>query len=171
MRFPVLLLIMSGGTCQAQDLLLYGRVRQYEANGPLASATTLVLRNGDPIVTIQCDSAGGYKVLLDVGHSYVLEYRSPGRVSKSILLDLRTAPDDDGGYGMNVDVRLFRPIDGVDVSFLEEPIGKAAYDSTTNDIRWDMEYTAPRIARVDQAYPIRYTVEPDPEDSIGGGPE
>jgi hypothetical protein len=34
-----------------------------------------------------------------------------------------------------------------------------------------MVYTALRMERVDQAYPIRYTIEPDPADSSGGGQE
>jgi hypothetical protein len=162
MRILVLLFVLGCATCQAQDLLVYGKIRQYERDAPLHGAEVHLSRNGSHVVTVQCDSVGYYGISLDVGQQYVLDYRSPGRVSKTVWIDLRGVPADDGGYGMNVDVRLFAPQDGVDVSFLQEPIGKAAYDSTAHGIRWDMEYTAPRMELVNSAFPVRYTIEMEP---------
>lgn len=149
----------------AQDLRIYGAVREHEANMPLPGALVRVSVGDRPLVTMQCDSSGRYEVLLDVGRTYAITYEASGRVSKNVRIDLTRTPKDDGGYGMNVDVRLFEPMPGVDVAFLQEPIGLAAYDSTAQNVVWDMDYTAPRMQRLNALYPPRYTIE-EPVDTL-----
>ncbi len=147
------------GSAMAQDLRIYGVVRQHEVNVPLPNALVRVAVGALHLVTVQCDSSGRYEALLDVGRAYTLTYEADGRVSKNVQIDLSGAPKDDGGYGMNVDVRLFNPLPLVDVSFLQEPIGKAAYDSTSQSIVWDMTYTAPRMEQLNVLFPSQYDIK------------
>lgn len=155
----LLAMLLAANAAQAQDVRIYGVVRAYEANVPLQGAIVRVSVGTLPLVTMQCDSIGRYEVVLDVGRTYQLSYEAPGHVSKNVQVDLTTTPKDDGGYGMSVDVRLFPPVPGVDVSFLVDPIGKAAYDSTSQNIAWDMDYTAPLMQRLNTLFPPRYTIE------------
>lgn len=168
MRRAALFLALLGGLLlQAQDVVVYGRVREHEVMRPIAGAVLALSSNGVHQLNVVCDSTGYYKIALDVGRVWRIRYSAPGRVAKTVEMDLRTTPKDDGGYGMNVDIRLFMNEPAKDFSWLEEPIGISSYDSTSSSLKWDMDYTAPRLSRMREMVPEVYDTElndsiPDP---------
>lgn len=157
----VLSLTFSATSSIAQDLLLYGRVREHERPVPIPQASIAIQADGVALFQLGCDSTGRYEVTLDVGKVWHVDYSAAGRVSKSIVLDLRDTPSTDGGYGMNVDIRLFTADKSKDVSFLKEPIGTCRYVAASDAIQWDMEYTAPRMQRLAAIYPLQYEIDAD----------
>ncbi|HRD52485.1 MAG TPA: hypothetical protein PKY96_07545, partial [Flavobacteriales bacterium] len=60
-----------------------------------------------------------------------------------ILLLLNGPSDEEwvGGYGMNVDMTMIKPKQGVDYSVLDEPFGICRYNSETGNFEWDLAYT------------------------------
>ena len=74
---------------------------------------------------------------------YKIVFSSPGYVSKYVTIDLRDIPPAKqvGGFEMNIDISLFKQLDGIDYSLLDEPIGKAKYYAKTGVMVWDMAYT------------------------------
>jgi len=155
------LLVCSSLSSTAQDLLLYGRVREHERPVPIPQASIAIQADGVALFQLGCDSTGRYEVALDVGKVWHVQYAAAGKVSKSIELDLRDTPKSDGGYGMNVDIRLFAEDGTKEVAFLKEPIGKCRYVATNDAIQWDMEYTAPRMQRLAEIYPVQYEIDAD----------
>jgi len=152
----------------AQDARFYGGVRKWEADQPLSGAEVHVLTGGTMMLKFLCDSMGSYDITLDVGRVYGMEYHSAGRTTKRVLLDLRDAPTDDGGYNVNVDIRLFEVPIGIDVDFLNEPLGQCRYYPEKGSIGWDMVYTAPRMERLRTLFPDQYEVS---HDSTGSAPD
>lgn len=157
----VLSLIFSATRSMAQDLLLYGRVREHERPFPIPQAAVAIQADGVALFQLGCDSTGRYEVTLDVGKVWRVDYSAAGRVGKSIVLDLRDTPKSDGGYGMNVDIRLFTADANKDVSFLKEPIGTCRYVAASDAIQWDMDYTAPRMQRLAALYPLQFEIDAD----------
>lgn len=161
-RMSILFLLgLTSQLAAAQDVVLYGRVREHERSQPIPEAVIGISSNGVHHFSLRCDSTGRYEVSLDVGRVWRVLFSAPGRVAKLIEYDLRDTPKYEGGYGTNVDIRLFLKDDRHDLSFLDEPLGKCRYDSTDANIQWDMEYTAPRLARLAALYPAQYELPPD----------
>lgn len=139
----------------AQDILIYGRVTAQETREPLPEANIVLKLDGHKAVTVVADSMGQYAFTVDYGKVMTVEYSADGRQTKYVLVDARNLPDleVDPGYGMNVDVKLFIPQPGMDLDFLKEPLGRAAYSPADSTINWDMEYTAPRLERLNALFP------------------
>lgn len=163
-RYPALLTVIGAcllGTASAQDVEVYGRVREHERPLPIVGATMEVSSDGVGLFRMQSDSTGYYRIGLDVGRIWRIRYAAPGRVAKLLEFDLQDVPKYDGGYGSNVDMRLFLESPDNDFSFLDEPLGICRYDSASAMIKWDMEYTAPRMAHVRELVPEVYTLDTD----------
>jgi hypothetical protein len=52
---------------------------------------------------------------------------------------------------VTLDVSLFRAVDGVDFSILQEPYVQIAYDAESDQMRMDNEYTRKRKIELDKA--------------------
>ena len=149
------------GMAAAQDVEVYGRVREQEQPQPITGATMDVSSDGVQLFRMLSDSTGFYRIGLDVGRVWRIRFAAPGRVAKLVEFDLGDLPANDGGYGMNVDMRLFKEDAGKDFSFLDEPLGICRYDSATTMIKWDMDYTGPRMVRMREMVPEVYTIDTD----------
>lgn len=146
----------------AQDLVIYGRVREHERPSVIAGAVLGVSGNGARHFDLRSDSTGFYQITLDVGKVWRIAYGASGRVTKVVEYDLREMPKDDGGYRVNVDIRLFLEDPSKDLSFLEEPVGIFRYDKTAGNLKVDVEYGKPRKARLAELMPDMYEhVMPD----------
>lgn len=150
------------GTASAQDVEVYGRVREHERPAPIVGAIMDVSSDGVEPFRMLSDSSGYYRIGLDVGRIWRIRYAAPGRVAKMVEFDLRDVPPYDGGYGSNVDMRLFLETADKDFTFLDEPLGICRYDSVSAMIKWDMDYTGPRIAQLRKMVPEVYRLDTDP---------
>lgn len=155
-RLLALLFVMISLRSVAQDMVIYGRVREHERMAPIPGAVLGVSRGGVHHFDLRCDSTGFYRITVDVGSIWRISYAAPDRVTKIVEYDLRQTPRDDGGYRVNVDIRLFRNELGKDFSFLDEPIGIFRYDQATENMKIDQDYSAPRMARLAGLMPEAY---------------
>jgi len=160
-RSTILFLFFIGVRLNAQDLVVYGRVREHEQQRPIAEGVLGISSEGVQYIKVNCDSTGYYRLTLDVGKRWDIRYAAPGRVGKTIAFDLRNMPKDDGGHGINVDVRLFLDDAAQDFGFLEEPMGICHWDGTTKKLTWDAEYMLPRKQRLSAMMPEQYELVPD----------
>ena len=64
-------------------------------------------------------------------------------MSKNVSLDVSDVPDTDAvdGFGFDLDMTLFKTIEGFDESILDTPIGMGTYDVETGKFNFDMEHT------------------------------
>lgn len=138
-------------TMTSSTILVYGRIKDAETgegmmrfhirvddggNGALVDSATVV------------DDSASYELELDYGRSYLLHYTAEGYTTKSLVVDARGIPamDDDGGFGMHMDVGLVERLSGVDYRTLNEPLGRARYVPQDSAMVWDSAYVAERRA-------------------------
>ncbi|MBS1583916.1 MAG: hypothetical protein JST66_17090, partial [Bacteroidetes bacterium] len=150
----VLLLLAAGLSAQAQvdNVYVYGTVKDQFTAKKLDGITVTVFKNGSKLAEAVTNASGKYEFNLDYGSEYKLLYAKPGMVSKNITIDTRNVPEEEraGGHGMNVEVNLFNELPGIDFSVLQQPIGKAKIDPTTNEMSWDLQYTAQIRSEIDR---------------------
>jgi hypothetical protein len=153
----LLALLACAGASFAQelkdDVLVYGQVKRLADRAPLEGAWVVVQRNGVKVAQLVTDSAGRYEVHLDYDEVYRLYYMQGGMVTKNVTIDLNSipAPVRYGGHGMMIDVTLFQAYPCLDVSALEEPIGRARYEPADSTISWDIGYTESVRSRIADA--------------------
>jgi hypothetical protein len=128
---------------QGDDISIYGVVRDHSDNKKIANVDILIYENGKKIFERKTNLNGKYEFVLGFNSNYKIIYNYPNYVSKYLTIDANDIPEKDriGGFEMNIDMTLFEVIEGLDVSILEEPIGKANFDNKRGEMSWDMAYT------------------------------
>jgi hypothetical protein len=146
---PLLMLLALTTLAQlvAQDggMAIYGTVRDMDTRDSIPFPQVLVEEVGSevPPITAATNARGRYEITLNEQKVYLIRYSAPGKVAKSVQVDLRgpSAEDWAGGYGMHVDITLLDELPGVDLSVLAQPFGKAHYAPASGNFEWDLEYT------------------------------
>ena len=100
--------------------------------------------------TVVADAKGYYEMKMTFDQPFRVEYAANGKVAKIVEIDPRTVPNKERKQGFVVwtDITLFEPVPGADFSFLDEPIGKSAYDAKSGTMAWDMDYSLPIMERL-----------------------
>lgn len=127
-----------------------GAIKDHWTDQLITDAEVFVTGSDGTEETWRIGPKGVYRGVLQFDRVYRLVYRAPGRVSKIVVISTEDIPDGErlGGYGMDVDMRLFADIPGEDLSFLQEPLGRAHYMPDRKVIHYDMEYSTPRLQRL-----------------------
>ena len=147
-NLQLLLALFIGAASQAQsgsevdNVYVYGTIKDDSTRSPVVHAAVIIREDSLPLVSASIDS-GKYECNLEFDHVYRLRYEAPGYVAKFIEIDTRDVPTEmrEGGFGINVDMTLFRFYTFGDYSGLEEPIGKARYVAADSAISWDLPWT------------------------------
>jgi tetratricopeptide (TPR) repeat protein len=134
------------------DISIYGVVRDYNDKQKIPNVTISVFENGKKIFERKSNLSGKYDFILEFDKLYRIEYSYPNYVTKFLTMDVTNIPEEDrvGGLDMNIDMTLFRKIEGMDVSLLDNPIGKASYDFKRRDFYWDMAYTQAMHKKIEE---------------------
>lgn len=126
---------------------IFGYVREHWTRAKIVGAEVSIRRDEEqaPSAVLRTDAFGFYAYAFAYDTVYHLTYSYADRVTKTVTLDLRNIPvaDREGGFGSNVDVHLFPPIPGEDLSFLDQPMGRMRYNPALQNVEWDMAITAP----------------------------
>ena len=139
----LLLVLMSGGSYAQWTLDVVGTVKKEETNKRFEGVTVTVKRNGSVWKTLTSESSGKFQAMLEPDAVYVLEFSKPGHVTKRIEFSTKNVPPDDAKYGFEfpMEMNLFEKMDGLDVSILNKPIAKVAFDPATGYMDYDPAYT------------------------------
>jgi len=126
-------------------LLLAGQVSNYFTEDEMTGVSVKITENGNYVNNIITDKKGKYEVFLEYDHQYVVLYEKADFVSKKIIINTKQVPPDkrDKLNDLYVEMTLFEKDKDLNVSFLNEPIGMAQYNASSNAIDWNMGYTAP----------------------------
>jgi hypothetical protein len=112
-----------------------------EAEGETGSTQVVVFQGDEIFVSFDSKTSGKYEFYLPVGHVYTIRYGGGKFVNKKVILDATTSPREKKPRSMNLDIGLFRPIDGASFPTLEQPYVKIAYNSEYDDFVPDFEHT------------------------------
>ena len=139
----VMLMTLTLNSFGQEDISIYGVVRDHNDNKKIPNVDIIIYENGKKLFSKKTNLNGKYDFVLEFNKSYRIDYIYPYYVTKFLTINATDVPDIDriGGFEMNIDMTLFKEIDGLDVSLLKDPIGKAQFDANKGEMAWDMAYT------------------------------
>jgi len=139
-------------SAQGSTLYVYGTVKDHGSGAPFERfmVSAINMRDTADRVLARTNAKGRYELVLHGDKEYALVYSAVGMLTKHALLDLR-GPDATqwkDGFGMNINMALFAPVEGVDFSVLREPIGKCRFNRELATFEWDVAYNEAMRLRV-----------------------
>ncbi len=130
----------------AQDTLLavYGNVLEAVSGDPIGLAQVAAYQPGDSSTAIHTHTASDGSFLLGIMEKgeHVIEFSADGHVSKRVLVVVEgpTPAQWRRGYGLSLEMSLFKDLPDLDLSLENRPVGKAVYDRATDVFIWDRGY-------------------------------
>ena len=139
-------LIVALGAVSAQTesmLQVSGTIKDEDSGRKLPGCVVVVFQDGSEFDRLEVDNNAGYSFELPLRHLYTFQFVRDGFTSKKVSLDVSDVPDTDAvdGFGFDLDVTLFKTIEGFDESILDTPIGMGTYDVETGKFNFDMDHT------------------------------
>ncbi|MGY8887490.1 MAG: hypothetical protein ACKVJY_00500, partial [Flavobacteriales bacterium] len=139
-------LIAALGAVSAQTesmLQVAGTIKDEDSGRKLPGCVVVVFQDGTEFDRLEVDNNAGYSFELPLRHLYTFQFVRDGFTSKKVSLDVSDVPETDAvdGFGFDLDMTLFKTIEGFDESILDTPIGMGTYDVETGKFNFDMEHT------------------------------
>lgn len=139
-------LIVALGAVSAQSesmLQVAGTIKDEDSGRKLPGCVVVVFQDGTEFDRLEVDNNAGYSFELPLRHLYTFKFVRDGFMFKKVSLDVSDVPDTDAvdGFGFDLDMTLFKTIEGFDESILDTPIGMGTYDVETGKFNFDMEHT------------------------------
>lgn len=143
--FIILQCVLFNVSIAQDDLYIHGYVVEKNST-KILGAVVSIQRDGVDFETVYSDSTGYFEMMLDLGYLYDIKISKSTYVYKILQFETRNIiPEDmDGGFEYPLEIMLFQPLEGMDLSVFDEPIGKARYVYESNSIEFDHAYTANR---------------------------
>jgi tetratricopeptide (TPR) repeat protein len=126
------------------ELEISARLKKEETNDRMEGVKVTIKRNGTVWKTLETDANGSFGALLPSDAIYMVVFSKPGHVTKKIEFSTKFVPPEDAKYGLDFagfEVTLFEEIDDLDVSILDNPIAKIAFDPAIGYMDFDQAYT------------------------------
>lgn len=105
--------------------LLFGAVTNDDMNRREGDVTVTVTANGSPVTTTVTSNSGKFKVALDYGKRYKIEFNKGGLAARHLYVDLVGVNEEDlpaGDLMQEMEMTLYAEVPGVDMSFFaQEP--------------------------------------------------
>jgi len=118
---------------------------------PASHAQVVVYQNKELYVAFFGAADGLYSFYLPVGFEYEVWFGGSAFANKRVFINATQLPEEKKPRDVTLDVSLFRAVDGVDFSILQEPYVQIAYDAESDQMRMDNEYTRKRKIELDKA--------------------
>ena len=123
-------------------LRLNGLVSDHGTQQPLAAARVRIYMNGE-IQRVRTTNVGGkYSITLENQGSYVIRVDAPGYQGKSITIDTHGIEWEGDARSSDLEVEMRLPAfqDGLDLTYLDLPMGMAYFEPATGLTRWSVKY-------------------------------
>lgn len=137
--------LLNSSVTKAQDWTLdvVGSVKKEETKKRFEGVTITVKRNGSVWKTITSPANGKFDLQLPPDGIYLIEFSKFGHVTKRVEFSTKNVPPEDAKYGFEfpMEMNLFEKMNGLDVSVLDKPIAKIAFDPSTGYMDYDPDYT------------------------------
>ncbi len=144
--YPCVFLFLPSMVC-AQDTLLaiYGTVYDITNEQPVHPAEVIAFDPSDSlhIVSTTVDRDGRYMLGLFEERNYTIRFNAPGFVPKYVEIQMAgpSPAQWESGYGLSVDMTLFREVPELDLTMGHEPVGRGVYEPSADVFEWDRTYT------------------------------
>ena len=129
-----------------------GIVKDEDNKKRLEGAVVTIKRNGAVWKTITVGKDGKIDAQLPPQAIYLIEIAKPGYVTKRIGVNTKNIPAEDAKYGFDVpfDVSIFKKVEGLDVSVLNQPIAKFEFNPESGYLEIDGAYTKSILKELDK---------------------
>src|SRR5690554_6869845 len=120
-----------------------GTVKNEDTKKRFEGVTITIKRNGAVWKTINTPANGEFILELPPDAIYLIEFSKPGFTAKRIEFSTKNVPPEDAKYGFEfpMEMNLFEEVEGLDVSILDKPIAKVAFDPAYGYMDYDPNYT------------------------------
>ena len=118
---------------------------------PAAHTQIVIYQNKELYVAFFGGADGLYSFYLPIGFEYEVWFGGSAFANKKLYIDATQLPEEKRPRDLTLDVSLFRAVEGVDFSILDEPFVRMAFDAESDQVRMDEEYTRKRKVELDKA--------------------
>tara|TARA_B110000444_G_scaffold200794_1_gene192402 strand:- start:622 stop:2502 length:1881 start_codon:yes stop_codon:yes gene_type:complete len=136
--------LATGGLLSQTNLLLVsGTIKDDDSGRKLPGSIVVVYQDGSELQRSESENNASYSFELPLGFTYIFEYQRESFATKKMKLDFTHTPDDESvdGFGFDLDMTLFKTVDGFDTTILDTPMGVGAYNPDTKKFTFDMNHT------------------------------
>ncbi len=134
------------------NIFLDGVVTDYFTGDEIPGVKISVTAGGKTTASGTSDGKGEYKTVLEYDKTYTITFSKPGFVSKTITMNTNGVPDlkRQKVPDMVAEITLFKPSECIKTDMLNQPIGRAVYFANKNVMDWDMEYSMPKLEKLNK---------------------
>lgn len=158
--------INAGDTAKSQDFYLEmrGNVRkakqtEKDESKALDSALVTIYSGGVPYSEIWTNKKGKCTFKLPLDKVFTIEVSKAGFVSKIIETNTKVPSENKGAFNFSFDIEIFEEVKNLDVSVLQKPIAKVAYNITMEQFAYDVGYTSKINADLKKMYRNYYMLQ------------
>jgi hypothetical protein len=134
------------------NIFLDGEVTDYYTGESISGVSITASAGGSITAKGSSDGKGEYKTVLEYDKTYTITFSKAGYISKTITMNTSGVPDlkRQKVPDMGAEITLFKPNDCIDSGILNTPIGRAVYYPNKNVMDWDMDYSMPRLEKLNK---------------------
>lgn len=121
------------------------------SESPAAHVQIVIYQNKELFVAFFGGADGMYSFYLPVGFEYEVWFGGSSFVNKKLFVDATQLPEEKKPRSLSLDVSLFRAVETVDFSILNEPYVRMSYSPELDQVNIDEEYTRKRKVELDKA--------------------
>lgn len=126
---------------------------------PLDSAIITIYKGEIPTSEIMTNKKGKCVFKLSLDKVYRIEVSKHGFVTKSFEVNTKVPNEKKAAYSFNFDIDIFEEVKGLDVSVLQKPIAKVAYNLLQEQFAYDVSYTNRINLELKKMYKNYYELE------------
>jgi len=145
------ILIFNSLYSQEHKFVVYGKLKIEKGNTDRAHI--IVEKNGNQVEKLNIDRSGKFEFELDYNSQYILTFKKPDYVTKSISINT-TLPSNyeivENFIPFAFEVSLFHQLEGVNTIVFNQPVGKIKYSATLDDFDYDTDYTRSIIKQIEE---------------------
>lgn len=136
-------LLFAGVLVQAQNsgVLIFGHIYHNGTDKPVKGAYAVSTVN-DSYTKAVVDKEGKFEMAIPYDRIVEISFKADGMVTKIVEVNTQNVPEKGraDGYGIDMDLFLFKTSDKCDLSVFEKPIGRSTYDAAADNFVFDSAY-------------------------------
>jgi hypothetical protein len=134
------------------NLFFDGEISNYYTGESISGVNITAISGGKVVAKGQSDAKGEYKLVIDFDKEYTITFSKPGLISKKISMNTEGVPESKRFKcpDMSAEITLFKPNECIKADMLKKPVGRAIYFPKKNVIEWDMVYSMPLLASLNE---------------------
>jgi hypothetical protein len=118
----------------------------------IAAGSQVIIYQEDEIyVAFKTDTYGEYLFNLPIGHAYEVVFGGEEYVNKRVMIDAKQCTKPRNGHDLQLNMGLFKPVKGADLTVFESPVARFEYQIEKHDILPDMSFISKGQKEINKA--------------------